>query len=81
MLNKIRQFDTDKFVYGIDDRVKDALGDDADTNKLYRLEKIPQGGRFNAFEVIITDEDLKDDKVLNKILIDNNIKFNKSSVL
>ena len=68
-------------VYGSDDRVADAKGSKADPNKLYQLVKVPGAGSFNAFEVTVRDEDILNNEALNKILIDYNVKFNKSSVL
>lgn len=81
VLEKIRLFNTVDLVYGSDDRVADAKGSKADPNKLYQLVKVPGAGSFNAFEVTVSDEDILNNEALNKILIDYNVKFNKSSVL
>ena len=81
VLEKIRSFNKVDLVYGSDDRVADAKGSEADPNKLYQLVKVPGAGSFNAFEVTVSDEDVLNDKALNKLLIDYDVKFNKSSVL
>ena len=78
VLEKVRLFNTVDLAYGSDDRVANAKGNKADPNKLYQLVKVPGAGSFNAFEVTISDEDILNDEALNKILIDYNIKFNKS---
>lgn len=81
VLEKIRSFNKVDLVYGSDDRVADAKGSEADPNKLYQLVKVPGAGSFNAFEVTVSDEDILNNKALNKLLIDYDVKFNKSSVL
>lgn len=81
VLEKIRSFNKVDLVYGSDDRVSDAKGNEANPNKLYQLVKVPGAGSFNAFEVTVSDEDVLNNEALNKLLVDYNLKFNKSSVL
>ena len=81
VLEKIRSFNKVDLVYGDNDKVAKALGKKADPNKLYQLVIVPGAGGYNAFEVTVSDEDIKNDEALNKLLVDYDIKFNKSSIL
>ena len=81
VLEKIRSFNTTDLVYGDNSKVINALGKKADPNKLYELIIVPGAGAPNAFEVTVSDEDIKNDEALNKLLVDYDIKFNRLSVL
>lgn len=71
-LEKIRLFNTSKLAFGDDPRVDIR---NADPNKLYELNKVPGAGAYNATEVPISDEDLKNKNNLNKVLIDYSKKY------
>jgi hypothetical protein len=75
ILEKIRSFNKTDLVYGNDKKVKNALGDEADSEKLYQLVKIPGAGSYNAFEITINEKDLKSDEALNDLLIDYENKY------